>query len=149
MIISSSVDVLASKKKEKTIERRERGVRLTDQPQPSTSKEIPSLPLTSDTTDSADSSPLQNSTNDSSQDTQEDADRKHNTLSLPSLALVCERTGVSDRAAAMIASSATKDLGIISDEQKLMIIDRSKVRRERKKMRKQSQNKESSSEFVF
>ncbi|CAG4957331.1 unnamed protein product [Parnassius apollo] len=39
---------------------------------------------------------------------------KKKKLNLSSLALACDRTGVSDRAAAIIASSVLKDVGIIS-----------------------------------
>ena len=47
-----------------------------------------------------------------------------------SLALACDRTGVSDRAAAIIASSVLKDVGIISSNDTSGVIDRSKLRRE-------------------
>lgn len=60
---------------------------------------------------------------------------KKKRLNLPSLALACDRTGVSDRAAAIIASSVLKDVGIISSEDTSGVIDRSKLRRERTKVR--------------
>ena len=59
------------------------------------------------------------------------------TKKLPSLALTCDRTGVSDRAGASIASAILKDVGIITEENTTEVIDRSKIRRERKKTRKQ------------
>jgi hypothetical protein len=49
-------------------------------------------------------------------------------------ALACDRTGVSDRAAALITSSILKDLSSIEDGE-CKIVDRSKVRRERTKQR--------------
>lgn len=58
-------------------------------------------------------------------------------ISLPSLAIACDRTGVSDRAAAIIASSALQDLGIITKDNPAEVIDRSKLRRERRKVRSQ------------
>lgn len=60
---------------------------------------------------------------------------KKKRLNLPSLALACDRTGVSDRAAAIIASSVLKDVGIITSKDPSAVIDRSKLRRERTKVR--------------
>ncbi|CAG4961034.1 unnamed protein product [Parnassius apollo] len=57
-----------------------------------------------------------------------------------SLALACDRTGVSDRAAAIIASSVLKDVGIISTKDPSGVIDRSKLRRERTKVRSSLQD---------
>lgn len=65
---------------------------------------------------------------------------KKKRLNLPSLALACDRTGVSDRAAAIIASSVLKDVGIISSNDTSGVIDRSKLRRERTKVRSALQN---------
>lgn len=65
---------------------------------------------------------------------------KKKRLNLPSLALACDRTGVSDRAAAIIASSVLKDVGIISSNDTSSVIDRSKLRRERTKVRTALQN---------
>ncbi|KAL4712991.1 hypothetical protein ACJJTC_012061 [Scirpophaga incertulas] len=67
---------------------------------------------------------------------------KKKRLSLPSLALACDRTGVSDRAAAMIASSVLKDVGIVSSNDTGSVIDRSKLRRERTKVRTALQNED-------
>ncbi|KAK4883922.1 hypothetical protein RN001_000193 [Aquatica leii] len=60
---------------------------------------------------------------------------------LPSLAQACDRTGVSDRSAAILVNSALKDLGIITMEASSKIIDRSKIRRERVKARKELKKK--------
>lgn len=65
---------------------------------------------------------------------------KKKRLNLPSLALACDRTGVSDRAAAIIASSVLKDVGIISPNNTSSVIDHSKLRRERTKVRSALQN---------
>lgn len=54
-------------------------------------------------------------------------------LKLPALAMVCDRTGISDRSAATIASAILQDVGIISIDTKKNVIDRMKVRREREK----------------
>ncbi|CAH0562737.1 unnamed protein product [Brassicogethes aeneus] len=56
-------------------------------------------------------------------------------IKLPSLAQACDRTGVSDRSAAIIASAVLKDIGLITSEEASKIIDRSKIRRERKRTR--------------
>lgn len=58
-------------------------------------------------------------------------------VKLPSLASICDRTGVSDRAAASIASAVLQDVGVISPSDKDMVIDRMKVRRERTRNRDQ------------
>ena len=56
---------------------------------------------------------------------------------LSNLALACERTGVSDRAAAMIASSVLQHYGIITPDISRHMVDRSKIRRSRNDIRKQ------------
>lgn len=58
---------------------------------------------------------------------------------LPCLAMACDRTGVSDRTAALIASAALEDFGIISKQDAAQVIDRMKIRRQRKKQRTNSQ----------
>lgn len=54
---------------------------------------------------------------------------------LPNVALACDRTGVSDRSAAILINSALKDMGIISKNNSSKVVDRSKIRRERTKTR--------------
>lgn len=66
--------------------------------------------------------------------------QKKRRFNLPSLALACDRTGVSDRSAAIIASSVLKDIGIISLNDASGVIDRSKLRRERTKVREALQD---------
>ncbi|XP_031339102.1 uncharacterized protein LOC116167737 isoform X2 [Photinus pyralis] len=63
-------------------------------------------------------------------------------LRLKNLAAVCDRAGVSDRSGSLIASALLKDLDIISQKDKSKIIDRSKLRRERQKMREDLQKLE-------
>ncbi|KAF2903508.1 hypothetical protein ILUMI_02675 [Ignelater luminosus] len=46
-------------------------------------------------------------------------------------ALACNRTGVSDRSAAIIASAGLRDIGIISEEDSSFIVERSKILRAR------------------
>ena len=54
---------------------------------------------------------------------------------LPTVALTCDRYGVSDRSAAAIASAVLQDFGLINTEQSMNVVDRSKVRRDRNKMK--------------
>lgn len=56
-------------------------------------------------------------------------------LELPNLARECDRYGISDRGAASIASSLLQDIGIIHEGETSHVVDRSKIRRERKKSR--------------
>lgn len=53
-------------------------------------------------------------------------------VELPTVVSVCDWTGVSDRVAAAIASAA-QNFGIITDDNKSMVIDKLKIRRERSK----------------
>lgn len=53
-------------------------------------------------------------------------------IKLPSLAIACDRTGVSDRAAAIIANAVLEDIGALSKDKSAMTIDRMKIRRARK-----------------
>ena len=54
-------------------------------------------------------------------------------ISLPTVATECDRFNISDRSAAAISNAVLKDVGILSECNRAMIIDRSKIRRERKK----------------
>lgn len=56
-------------------------------------------------------------------------------LSLSATALTSDRFGVSDRATAAIASSVLKDVGLVTDSNTSLIVDRSKIRREKEKCR--------------
>ncbi|KAL3283080.1 hypothetical protein HHI36_006237 [Cryptolaemus montrouzieri] len=50
-------------------------------------------------------------------------------VKFPSVALACDRTGISDRIAPLIASAVLKDLGSISDGNDSLRIDIMKIRR--------------------
>ena len=63
----------------------------------------------------------------------------HMRSNLSNLARECDRHGVSDRAAAALASAVLADVGIVHNNDSSMVIDRSKVRRERVKGRRQLQ----------
>lgn len=88
--------------------------------------------ITSSEYDSSDSDVGLSSTKGAS-DAKGSAVRNRNAY--PSLALECDRHGVSDRAAAAVASAVLKDIGAVKKEDMSGVIDRSKIRRERHKMR--------------
>lgn len=56
----------------------------------------------------------------------------------------CDRTRTSDRAAAAIASSSIKDFTIITEDDSTKVVERSKVRGARSRVRKERSNKEQS-----
>ena len=56
--------------------------------------------------------------------------------------MVCGRYKVSDRASAAIASATLKAFGIVTEEDKRYVVDRSKLGRERQKYREEIRNKE-------
>ena len=58
-----------------------------------------------------------------------------NLRKLPALARACDRHGISDRSAAAIATAVLEDLGVVTESDSCNIIDRSKIRRERKRKR--------------
>lgn len=59
---------------------------------------------------------------------------------LSNLARECDRHGVSDRCAAALATAVLQDVGLVTGNDCAMVIDRSKVRRERKRKRKELQS---------
>ena len=50
---------------------------------------------------------------------------------------MCERYQQSDRAGATIATSTLQDMGMVTDEDKSIVIDPSKLRRERERCREE------------
>ena len=67
---------------------------------------------------------------------------QQNRVTLKELAMFCERYEVSDRANAAIASATLKAFGIVTEEDKRYVVDRSKLRRERQRYREEIRNKE-------
>ena len=57
---------------------------------------------------------------------------QQNQVTLKELAMACERYEVSDRAGATIASATLKAFGIVAEEDKRYVVDKSKLRREGK-----------------
>ncbi|CAH1996010.1 unnamed protein product [Acanthoscelides obtectus] len=70
-------------------------------------------------------------------------------IKLPSVALACDRTGVSDKAAAILVSAALKDMGIVTTVDSSKIVDRSKIRRERAKVRVDLKRKDERRKEVY
>lgn len=66
--------------------------------------------------------------------------KKKKTKHLQTVACACDRAGVSDRAAALIVSSALQDIGVVSSQDMSEVVDRNKIRRARQKMRSSSIN---------
>ena len=60
---------------------------------------------------------------------------ERNMTAIPTIALEADRYGVSNRAAAAISSAALVDYGLISPEERINIIDHSKVWRARQNLR--------------
>ena len=58
------------------------------------------------------------------------------------LAMVCERYEVFNKAGAAIASATLKSFGIVSEEDKKYLVNRSKLRRKRQKYREEIRNKD-------
>jgi len=56
-------------------------------------------------------------------------------LPLPTLARECDRYGLSDRAAASLASAVLQDVGLVTEQDSSLVIDRNKIRREKEKKR--------------
>jgi DNA-binding protein YbaB len=73
-----------------------------------------------------------------------DVVEKQMRISLPNVAMQADRFGVSDRAAAAIATATLIDVKAITNMNTELVIDKNKLRRERQKMRKTLQNKQMS-----
>ncbi|CAH1115201.1 unnamed protein product [Psylliodes chrysocephalus] len=58
-----------------------------------------------------------------------------NTIKLPTLAKVCDRYGLSDRSAAAVATAVLQEVGIVTKESSVQIINKNKLRRARKYLR--------------
>lgn len=88
--------------------------------------------LSSDSDFSCDEAPLS-----SSSKTDDVVTQKTNQMrdKLPTFAEMCDRYAVSDRCASALASSVLHDIGIIKEEDTSRVVDRCKVRRERKRCR--------------
>ena len=73
---------------------------------------------------------------------------KRKKLSLPKFAKECDRYKVSNRAGAALANAILKDHGMITKEDTSMMIDHSKLRRERIKAGQLSEKKETENSLV-
>ena len=94
----------------------------------------------------------ENNNNDQPDDTETDMDFEcaasptesptdQNRMSLENFISECDRYHISDRAASALATGLLRDVGIVTAEDKSKVVDRSKIRRERKKRQKQTKKK--------
>ena len=60
-------------------------------------------------------------------------------INLPALAVACDRHDLSDRSAAAISTAVLHDMGLVKDDDMINIIDKTKIRREREKVRTELQ----------
>ncbi|GBM19916.1 hypothetical protein AVEN_2860-1 [Araneus ventricosus] len=60
--------------------------------------------------------------------------QSQNRLDFPTLARECDRYRISDREAASFASAVLQDIGIVPEGETSHMIDRNKIRRQRKKL---------------
>ena len=67
---------------------------------------------------------------------------QQNRVTLKELAMVCERYEVYGTADAAIASATLKAFGIVTEEDKIYVVNKSMLRRERQKYREEMRNKE-------
>jgi hypothetical protein len=65
-------------------------------------------------------------------------------MNFPNVARACDRNSVPDRCAASIVSATLQDVGILNAADLSMVVDRSKVRRERCKLRRRLQGGQNS-----
>jgi hypothetical protein len=73
--------------------------------------------------------------NESDSDTCSNAKTSQLRVSLSNLVREADRFGVSDRAAAALATAVLQDFGLVSESDQSKVIDKSKIRRERHKLR--------------
>lgn len=69
-------------------------------------------------------------------------------LQLSNTAAACVRFGISHAAGAAVATSVLQDLGIISDQVKSLVIDPSKIKREKEKIAKKIKSSERTDTFL-
>ncbi|KAH9638792.1 hypothetical protein HF086_002032 [Spodoptera exigua] len=125
-MIMGTVDLLTSKRKRKLSDRKIKLKTYYDSSvcEPGPSHENPNTLITSESSDekqSVPSSPLK------------PVSKKRTITSLKNLSTICDRYGISDRAAAAVASAVLQDAKIINE-----VIDKSKLRRARQKLRKET-----------
>jgi hypothetical protein len=145
-----TIDIKATRKLEKVANRKNRDCHLT-QPIASTSSETQNnaeILLSSSTSATDHSSEESEFIPSPPRSVKAKVKRAMKAKNLPSLAAACDRTGISDRSGAFIASCVLHDFGLISPENTTKIIDRSKVRRERKRKRSLLQSSQSTNESL-
>lgn len=157
-MIIGGIDLVETKKLQKKISRKEsESRRRSDSIQQQQSKQQCNsgnyyIEVKDDNTDASDEEDtLSKSHSKHDLLTPESKRQKMMTVRLPSLAKACDRTGISDRAAAIIASSVLQDMRIVSPNDTSKVIDRSKIRRERSRTRQEltKQDTDSDSSMTY
>lgn len=67
-------------------------------------------------------------------------ENRNNTLTLPTVAKICDRYGLSTRSAAAVTSAVLTDVGLVSKEDVTLVIDKNKIHRAVLKARKGTSN---------
>lgn len=129
-MVIGALDTTTTKKNIKTFERKMRS------PTPSTSKTyVLSEVQLSSSTDTEGESETGSNYEPTGRFSREASKNKSSEFHVRSLAIACDRAGVSDRSAAIIASSVLKDVGVVNEGDLSLVVDRNKVRRARKRVR--------------
>lgn len=125
-MIMGTVDLLTSKRKRKLSDRNIKLKSYYDSSvcEPGPSHENPNTSITSESSDEEQTLPSSSS---------KPASKKRKIASLKNLSIICDRYGISDRAAAAVASAVLQDVKINNE-----VIDKSKLRRARQKLRKET-----------
>lgn len=125
-MIMGTVDLLTSERKRKLSDRKIKLKSYYDSSvcKPGPSHENPNTSTTSESSDEEQTLPSSSS---------KPVSRKRKIASLKNLSTICDRYGISDRAAAAVASAVLQDVKINNE-----VIDKSKLRRARQKLRKET-----------
>lgn len=123
-MIMGTVDLLTTKRKKKLSDRKIKLKSYYDSNicEPGPSHKIPDTSITSESSDEEQTFPPSSS-----------KPKKRKIASLKNLSTICDRYGISDRAAAAVASAVLQDAEINNE-----VIDKSKLRRARQKLRKET-----------
>ncbi len=120
-----AIDKTTTKELTKTLQRKEKRSQHKAEPSTSGAATLASFSESDSTSTTDDNSDFEDKTDKNP--------RRTNLLRLPSVALACDRSRVSDRTAASIVSATLQDIGIISFKEASEIVDRSKIRQGRRK----------------
>ncbi len=120
-----AIDKTTTRELTKTLQRKEKRSQHKAEPSTSGAATLASFSESDSTSTTDDNSDFEDKTDKNP--------RRTNLLRLPSVALACDRSRVSDRTAASIVSATLQDTGIISSKDASEIVDPSKFRRKKKR----------------